>query len=60
MDRDEPTGYLQFCNGCGKLYTSATPAPGAIYDTHDAEAGVLEFCTEECRDAWVASAPTVQ
>ena len=53
---DEP-GYVLFCNGCGKLYTSDTPQPAATYDTQDEEAGVLEFCTEACRDAWVSGAP---
>jgi len=46
--------FLHFCNGCGIWYKDDKPEPGAVHDTHDPEVGVLEFCTEECRDAWLA------
>jgi hypothetical protein len=49
--------YLHFCNGCGVMYSSDREEPEATYETGDPEVGMLEFCTEECRDKWVATPP---
>jgi len=53
---DEPK-FLKFCNGCGKYFMADDPTPEHIFDTHDDAVGVLEFCTKECFDEWIAQAP---